>query len=159
VTPRFAATRTAAYACSWLGRDEVGDHRLARRAPELEHEPAEAHEPEADELAPAGGEEAEQERHLARPRDEDQRPPADVVGEVTPHVAGKNADQRADQEGDADGRLARVEIPDRPEPDEAPHRRAAHRAREVDRQHRTERPVDVGAPDEPEEACEDPHRA
>ena len=140
-----------------VGRHEVGDHRLARRASDLEDEPAETHQREADELAPADGEEAEHQRHLARPRDEDQRPAADVVREVAAGVAGEDADHRADQERDADGRLARVQMPDRPEPDEAPHRRAAHRAREVDREDRAERPVDVGAPDQPEEAGEEAH--
>ena len=138
-----------------LARHEVGDHRLARRAPDLEHEPAEAHEPEPRRLAPAGGEEAQHEHDLARPGDQDQRSTPDVVREVAARVASEDAHHRADQEDDADRGLARVQVPDRPDPDEAPHGGAAHRAREVDREHRTERPVEVGSPDEPKEAREE----
>jgi hypothetical protein len=141
-----------------FARHEVGDHRLVRGAADLEGESAGADEPEPDELAIAGGQEAQDERDLEAPRGEDQRPPAEVVGEVAAEVARGCAEERADQEGEADRRLVGVQALDRPDADEAPDGRAAGRAREADREHRPERPVDVGSPDEAEQAPEEaPH--
>src|SRR5207249_4594569 len=103
------------------------------------------------------GEEAEEERRLACPRDEDERPPADVVGEMSVEVAGTDADDGADEEDHAERRLADAEPADGPEADEAPDARAGHRADEPDREHGPQLPVDLAAPDEAEEAGEEPH--
>ena len=141
-----------------VGRDEVGDHRLARGASDLEEEAAHADESESDELAPAGAEEAEDQPGLTCPREQDQGPTPEVVGEVAADVARRRADDRADQEGEADRDLARVQPLDRPDPDEAPDGRAAQRPGEGGREHRAQRPVDVGAPDEAEQAAEEAQR-
>ncbi|HEX6702705.1 MAG TPA: hypothetical protein VF101_18405 [Gaiellaceae bacterium] len=119
-----------------LPRHEVRDHRLVRRASELEEEAAEADQPEPGDLVSAGARESRKERRLAGPGDQDQRAPPGVIRDVSAVVAGPDAHERADPEGEPDRRLAGAEPADRPDADEAPDSRAGDRADEADSEHR-----------------------
>ena len=64
---------------------------------------------------------------------------------------------RGDQVRDAELRRARAELLDRPDADERPAGRERRCAGERDGEHRPQRPVDVGAPDEAKQAGEERH--
>jgi hypothetical protein len=105
--------------------------------------------------------EQEADRHhgVQRPAGQDQRPPADVVGEVPAEVAGRGREHRADEIGEPDAALARAELLDRPDAEERDGAAAGERAGQLDGQDRPQRAVDLGAPDEAENGAQEGHDA
>ncbi len=134
-------------------RHEIGHERLSGGIPDLEEEAAETEYEQAGRGAGAGSEETEHDRGLANPADEDQWPPAEVIGEVAAQVARPDPDQRADEVGEAEHGLIRTELLDRPDPDEAPDGRARERAGEVDAEDRPESRIGLRAEDDAVERC------
>jgi hypothetical protein len=123
---------------------------------EAEHG-AEGDEPQADHNAVADEDVGQREYPLQAPPEQDQRTAAEVVGGVPTQVAGDRGSDRADQEADAELLRGRAEFPDRPDADERPAGRKGDGSEERHGEHRPQRPVDLVAPDEPEEAAEEAH--
>ena len=94
-----------------LRRDEVGDHRLVGRAAEGAERRQQREQRQARQLVVADEQQAERDERLEAPAEEDQRPPADVVGDVPADVADAAREQRADQEGGRRARSARRAAP------------------------------------------------
>jgi hypothetical protein len=113
-------------------RYQVGDERLAGCVADLEKEPAEGKDEQAGRRAASGRDEAEHDRRLPYPADQDQRPPAKVIGQMASQVARADADQRAHEIGEPEHGRIGAELLDRPDPDEAPDGRAGERPGEVD---------------------------
>ncbi len=105
----------------------------------------------------ARGEEADRNDRLSCPPREDDRPPADVVGEMTTEVPAGAGKEGADEVADAELRLGGAELLDRSDPHERPGGRGCERAREDDGEQRPERRLDVVAPDQTRDASERPH--
>ena len=140
-----------------LRRDEVGDHRAVGRVADRTHPRRERREDEPGEDMPPDDDEPEQHERLAAPAREDQRPAADVIGDMAAGVAGEPGDQRAGEEREPELGVARAELLLRPDPDEHPGGRACGRPDERDGEHGAQRPVGVVTPDEAKEAREQTH--
>ena len=94
-----------------LGRDEVGDHRLVGRAAEGAEGRQEREQGQPRQLVVTDEQQTERHERLEAPAEQDQRPPADVVGDVPAEVADRAREHGADQEGRWRGRSARRAAP------------------------------------------------
>ena len=159
VTPKFAATRTDAYAASCRSgatRSAIIAWSAAPPSDPNAGSPASSARPRytwwPTKSSPSG-------RGAPPPPDQDQRPAADLVRPVAADIPGDDGEDRADEVGEREPRLAGVQVLDRPDPQEDEDRRAGDRAGEADGEDRAQRTVDVAAPDESEQAGEHPPEA
>ena len=157
VAARRAPTRTPASCRS--GDDEVGDHRLVGRAAERaeDRQQRRAARGPRRTLSPTKSRPSGTSA-LEPPAEQDQRPAADPVRRVAAEVADDARQRRR-----RPGRRSRERCCEACSsliaqmPRNGIDRRAGDRARQADGEHRPQGAVDVVAPDQAEDACEERH--